>query len=217
MNISILCSDPGHSVVPHLRTWSRSMDAHQHEVILCHDKNELRSGQILFLVSCGQLIGPKIRSRFEATLVLHASDLPTGRGWSPHIWAVLGGANTFVVSLLEAADPVDSGAIWLKTTYSLEGHELLPEIEAKLFAAELSLMTEAVEKFCALRPIAQVGEPGEYLRRRTPSDSRLDPDKTIAEQFNLLRVVDAQRFPAFFEYRGCRYLLKIEKVDHEQH
>ena len=45
------------------------------------------------------------------------------------------------------------------------------------------------------------------------SDSRLDPDDTIAQQFNLLRVVDNERYPAFFELLGRRYILKIEAAD----
>lgn len=211
MKISILCTDAAHPVVPHLQAWTRRTIADGHETRLVFDKGELRGGDLLFLVSCSQLIRPEVRATFKATLVLHASDLPTGRGWSPHIWSVLRGAAGFTVSLLEAVEPVDSGAIWLKTTCSLEGHELLPEIEAKLFAAELSLMTQAVEKFHAIRPVPQQGEPGQSFPRRTPADSRLDANKTIAEQFDLLRVVDAERFPAFFEHRGHRYVLKIEK------
>ena len=54
------------------------------------------------------------------------------------------------------------------------------------------------------------------MKRRTPADSRLDPDKSIAEQFELLRVVDNQRYPAFFDHRGRRYRITIEKVDHDQ-
>jgi len=50
-----------------------------------------------------------------------------------------------------------------------------------------------------------------YLRRR-PEDSRLDPDKTIREQFNLLRVVDNEKYPAFFDLHGQRFLLKVEKA-----
>jgi methionyl-tRNA formyltransferase len=59
---------------------------------------------------------------------------------------------------------------------------------------------------------AQTGEPSYYPRRR-PDDSRLDPNKTLAEQFNLLRVVDNERYPAFFEHHGQRYLVKVEKSD----
>ncbi len=77
-------------------------------------------------------------------------------------------------------------------------------------------MTQAVENFNDIIPIEQTGETGIYLHKRIPDDSRLEPQKTIAEQFDLLRVADAQRFPAFFDYRGHRYLVKIEKSDNER-
>ncbi len=183
--------------------------------MLVFDKTELRGGDILFLVSCGQMIQDTEKEMYLTTLVLHASDLPKGRGWSPHIWSILDGANQITVSLLEASEPVDTGVIWLKTNFTLEGHELLPEINTRLFAAELSLMTKAVEQFETIDSFQQVGDPGPYMPLRYPADSQLNPNKTIAEQFNLLRVVDSQRYPAFFDYRGKRYLIKIEKVENE--
>jgi methionyl-tRNA formyltransferase len=151
------------------------------------------------------------REKYRAALVLHASDLPRGRGWSPYIWEIASGASEFTVSLIEASEPVDTGRIWLKTKCRFEGHELLPEIHERLFAAETELMTQAVERLETLEPQPQQGEPGPYFRRRTPEDSRLDPERSIAAQFDLLRVVDSQRFPAFFEHRGHRYRLTIEK------
>jgi spore coat polysaccharide biosynthesis predicted glycosyltransferase SpsG len=36
---------------------------------------------------------------------------------------------------------------------------------------------------------------------------------SIAEQFDLLRVVDPEHYPAFFDYRGKRYIIKMEKAD----
>ncbi|MCK9201492.1 MAG: hypothetical protein M0P59_08290 [Gallionella sp.] len=215
MKISILCTDPNHPVVNNLREWTDEVSRKGHDVSLVFDKAELQGGDILFLVSCSQLIRDAEREKYKATLVLHASDLPKGRGWSPYIWSILGGANIITVSLLEASDPVDSGAIWLKTTFALEGHELLPEINAKLFAAETRLMTQAIERFESIEPVRQEGDPGPYMTKRSPADSKLDPYRTIAEQFNLLRVVDSKRYPAFFDYQGMRYLIKIEKVENE--
>jgi len=98
-----------------------------------HDKAELQRGDILFLVSCSQLVQDLDRDKFNNGLVLHASDLPKGRGWSPYIWSVLEGTSQITVSLLEANDPVDTGAIWLKEKFDLKGHELLSEINEKLF------------------------------------------------------------------------------------
>lgn len=212
IKISILCTDSNHPVINSLQAWMDDMSVKEHAVTLVFDKADLQGGDILFLVSCSQMIRDTERKKYKATLVLHASDLPTGRGWSPHIWSILHGANQITVSLLEASEPVDSGAIWLKTKFILEGHELLPEINAKLFAAELTLMTQVVEQFEFIKPIQQVGDSGPYMPKRYPADSQLDPDKTIAEQFDLLRVVDSQRYPAFFNYRGKQYLIQIEKV-----
>ena len=215
MNISILCSDPQHPIISHLKNWINEISKKNHSAMLLFDKSDLQEGDLLFLVSCSQMINENERSKYKATLVLHASDLPRGRGWSPHIWTIIKGGNEIVVSLLEANEPVDSGAIWLKTRFSLEGHELLDEINEKLFVAELQLMSQAVDQFYNIRPIAQTGEPDAYMNKRSPSDSELDPNKSIAEQFDLLRTIDSKRYPAFMIHRGNKYLITIEKANHE--
>jgi methionyl-tRNA formyltransferase len=184
-----------------------------HEVELVTDRHMLHGGDILFLVSCSQIIREAERDLYKKSLVLHASDLPKGRGWSPHIWAVLRGESRITVSLLEAADSVDTGRIWFKTSFELQGHELLPEINQRLFDAELMLMTKAISEFGFVVPEEQLGEFGDYMQRRTPMDSCIDPGIPISEQFELLRIVDNNRYPAYFDFRGHRYILKIEKYD----
>lgn len=216
MRISILSTDPRHPVIPSLKEWRRQMIGKGHEVLLAHDKAELSGGDVLFLVSCSQIVRDEDRRRFRRTIVLHASDLPKARGWSPHVWAIVGGANELTVTALEAAEPVDTGDIWFKAKVPLEGHELLPEINEKLFAAELSLMSRCVEQLDTARPVPQAGDPGPYMTKRTPEDSRLSPEKTLAEQFDLLRVVDNDRYPAFMDFRGKRYIIRIEKADDER-
>lgn len=216
MNISILCTDPNHPVINNLHAWMGDMVSKGHSVALVFDKADLQGGDILFLVSCSQMIQDVKRKKYKSSLVLHASDLPKGKGWSPHIWSILDGASQITVSLLEASEPVDSGAIWLQTKFTLEGHELLPEINAKLFTAELSLMSQVTEQFGRISPTQQQGDTGPYMPKRSPTDSQIDPYKTIAEQFDLLRVVDSQRYPAFFDYRGKRYLITMEKVSNDQ-
>ena len=213
MRITVLCTDAQHPVNSYIVAWQERMRAQNHQVVLINDKSRLRGGDILFLVSCSQVIGKVERVKYKAVLVLHASRLPEGRGWSPHIWAVIEGVDEIEVCLLEASDPVDSGDIWLRQRFVLEGHELLTEINEKLFSTELALMTQAVEHFDEIAPEAQQGVPGPSLRMRTQEDSRLDPFKTIAEQFDLLRVVDPDRYPAFMDFRGKRYLIKIEKAE----
>ncbi len=50
-----------------------------------------------------------------------------------------------------------------------------------------------------------------FNKRRNPNDSQINIKKSILSQFNLLRVCDNKRYPAFFIHKGVKYFLKIEK------
>lgn len=211
MRITILCSDPEHPIRPHLETWLKDRSG-EHEVCLVETLSEVTMGDILFLISCHEIVGPKVREAFSHTLVIHASDLPLGRGWSPHIWEILSGAEKITVTLLEAEDGVDCGAIWAKEVFLLEGHELYDEIDKKLFEAEIKLMDFAMREHASMTPQVQDDREATTYPRRKPEDSRIDPNLPLVEQFELLRVANPERFPAFFDHRGKRYHISISKA-----
>ena len=52
-----------------------------------------------------------------------------------------------------------------------------------------------------------------FYPKRTEKDSELKITKTIKEQFNLLRVCDNDRYPAFFYINDKKYILKIYNDD----
>lgn len=212
MKVTVLMSDACHPVVPVIEDWAGEMGACGFDVTTLYDKAQLSGGDILFLISFGEILEKRFRDKFGSTMVVHASDLPAGKGWSPHIWQIIEGASNIVVSLIEAEDYVDSGRVVAKTEFDLRGDELIEEINQRLFTAETALMTFALKNYKDLEPVPQPDRPSSSYPRRSPEDSRLDPDKTILEQFNLLRIVDNERYPAFFEVAGCKYRLKIEKV-----
>lgn len=204
--IDVLCSDPQHPIRARLSDWCEQVGAR-----LCGRVDELAGGDFLFLVSCQALIDSSLRAQYRYCLVLHASHLPQGRGMSPHIWQVLAGVKRIAVTLLDAVDPVDSGAIWQQRSFALQGHELYDEINAKLFDAEFELLDWALAHCAHSQPQAQQGEPS-YYPSRCREDSRINPEQSIAEQFDLLRVADTERYPAFFELHGYRYEIVLKKV-----
>lgn len=213
MKITLLCSDVLHPVNYHLNKWiKKTCDIH--EISLVRRKSELAGGDILFLVSCADVIKAVDRRKYRTCLVLHASDLPHGRGWSPHVWEIINGAEQITVSLLEAGDKVDSGRIWKKISIPVPKHAMWDEINGRLFEVEIELIDFAIEAYYRVEPQEQsVENKPTHYRRRTPEDSRLDPDASIADQFNQIRVCDPHRFPAFFDLYGQRYKLILEKVD----
>jgi methionyl-tRNA formyltransferase len=210
MKISILCTDPAHPINPWLLRWI-DLQGPEHTTTLARHTSELAGGDMLFLVSCHQIIRQPVRDLFRHTLVLHASDLPQGRGMSPQVWQILQGADRLTVTLLDAVDGLDQGDIWQQRMVEFDGTELHDEIHARLFDAELALMSWAVTDIERSRPRPQDAGPGSYFRKRTPEDSRIDPQRPLAEAFDLLRVADPDRYPAYFEHRGQRYRLRIDK------
>lgn len=212
MKITLLCSDEQHPVNSHLVQWIQ-LNRDTHEIAFVRKKNELPGGDILFLISCSEIVRAVDRDMYRSCLVLHASNLPQGRGWSPHIWQIIAGEQEITLSLLEAEDKVDSGRIWSQTTFPIPKHALWNEINELLFDAEIELIDFAVQNFESVvpRPQKPEVEPTYYLRR-TPEDSRIDPEASIARQFDQIRVCDPQRFPAFFELHGHRYKISLEKV-----
>ena len=53
---------------------------------------------------------------------------------------------------------------------------------------------------------------GSYNRKRNSNDSEINIKKSIKSQFNLLRICDNERYPAFFKFKNQKYILKIFKV-----
>ena len=216
MKISILCSDESHPVNGHLARWMECR-RHEHEISLIRCKRDLPGGDILFLISCSEIIKTVDREAYHACLVLHASDLPRGRGWSPHIWAIIDGAEAVTLSLLEAEDEVDSGSIWRQISCPVPKHVLWDEINERLFDAEIELIDFAVREFESVSPYPQDSEiEPTYYSRRTPEHSRIDLSRSLKSQFDLIRVCDPTRFPAFFELHGHRYKLTLEKIDDQK-
>ena len=213
MKLTLLCSDFCHPIFPYLISWQRENKDNYSISIISKVSDIIEPGDILFLISCTEIVQVQTRMLFSHTLVLHASDLPQGRGWSPHIWDVISGKDELTLSLLNAEDSVDTGDIWQKKIIKLSGNELYDEINKLLFEAEIELINWACKNISIAQPISQNSNGVTYHRKRTPFDSKIDINKTIDEQFDLLRVCDPKRFPAFFEMRGRKYKLIIEKYD----
>ena len=194
-SVDIAFPDSNHPAYPHIKAWADSKGI---RVLTKPDK-----GDILILVSCTEIIKSH---DYKHAYVIHESDLPNGRGWSPLAWQILEGKNKIVVSLIELAEKVDSGAICKQETLHLDGTELANEIHEKSALVKTSLIDWLLNQD-EVKPFYQLGK-ATYYPRRTPADSELDIHKTIAEQFNLLRICEP-RFPAFFNYGGRKYTVTL--------
>ena len=181
-----------------------------HRCVWAHSASDLPRADLCFYLSYGRIVDRMTLNKFSNNLVVHESALPAGKGWSPLTWQILEGRNRVQVTLLEAAEAVDSGLIYAQSLVEFDGYELIDELRTIQAEATFDLCGRFVAGYpeTAGKSREQLGIESFYKRRR-PVDSELDTGKSLAEQFNLLRVVDNERYPAFFNMCGNRYILKV--------
>ncbi|OWY27429.1 methionyl-tRNA formyltransferase [Herbaspirillum robiniae] len=207
-------TDAGSWIAPYVAELAQEWESAGHTVHIAHAVEQVRPADFCFCLSFSKIISADARKHFKHTLVVHESDLPNGRGWAPMTWQILEGKKRIPVTLIEAVDNVDAGPIYLQEWIDLDGTELNPEWRMLQAHATQRLCLQWLKAYPSIINEArqQTGEGSLYPRRR-PGDSKLDPRKTLAEQFDLLRVVDNKDYPAFFEMRGRLYEIGINPKD----
>jgi len=203
--------------IPYSQLLVKTLVKMNHRAKLFSDPETIGSQyDIVFILSYFRIIPAHFLLSHKHNLVVHESALPNGRGWAPLFWQILEGKNIIPITLFEATENADEGAIILQDHITLEGHELYEEIRAKQAHATLDLCLRFLEQYPDLTPVRQKGKPTHYPKR-SPSDSEINPNESIVRQFNLMRIASNAEFPLFFFHQGHKYILQISKESKVNH
>jgi methionyl-tRNA formyltransferase len=205
MKITILTDNPNSWILPFVEQLKVKLNNYTIQHVFSH--NEIKKGDIMLILSCENIISEQILSLHKNNIVVHPSDLPKGKGWSPLAWQVLEGKDNIPITLFEASNEVDAGKIYIKDVIHLDGTELNEEIKLKQGLKTVEMICEYINGHYT-SAVSQNGE-STFYPKRTAIDSELDINKTIGEQFNLLRIVDNERYPAFIKINNKKYFIKI--------
>lgn len=209
MKIQILIDNKNSWINRYIDTLIKKISYLGYNVNLINHHNEIKEGDVLFILSCEKIL--KNLNLNKHNIVVHESDLPDGKGFSPLSWQILEGKNEIPITLFEATENIDSGTIYFKDKITFNGSELVEELRIKQFEATVNLIMKFLENIKNLPRIQNSGIGSRY-RRRKPIDSMLDINKSILEQFNKLRIVDNNRYPAFFILNNIKYKIEISKI-----
>ena len=213
MKIQLLTSNKDSWIVPYGLILQTEITSRGHICKYLFEEDDVEEGDILVFLSYEKLF--RKLSLNQHNLVIHESDLPKGKGMSPLTWQILEGKNLIPVTLLEATKDVDAGNIYKQSFLDLRGDELNPELKHLQGLATIDLVLWFIDNYPnSANGKTQLGD-STFYPRRSAKDSELNLDLSIRDQFNLLRVCDNERYPAFFHMNGHKYILKIEKVNNE--
>lgn len=210
MKITILVDDEKSWFVPYAKDLKEQLKSRGWDAELIHSSEAAAGGDICFLLSCSKIVKRNFLEKYLHNIVVHASDLPKGKGFTPMKWQILEGKNDIVLTLFEAVEFVDAGEYYIKEGIHFNGTELLGELH-RVMAEKINDMCMSYaadsEKYVAVQ---QQGEESFYPRF-SKEDDRIDIYKSIDEQFNHFRIADNDRYPLWFERNGKKYVLKIEE------
>ena len=177
-----------------------------------YEEKEIKEFDVVFVLGFTRILKKDFLQANDLVLLVHESNLPLGKGFSPLQWQILEGKNKIVFSLLEASEEVDSGDIIEQMECNLDGTELYDEVRSKQAKLTFELISRFIRNYPNYKKKKQFGK-STYYRRRKITDSELDINLPIKDLFPLLRIVNNKDWPGFFRINGVKYIIKIYRED----
>ena len=171
---------------------------------------EISNFDLVFIIGYTRILPKNFLAGNKLNLVIHESDLPKGKGFSPVQWQLLEGKSEITVSLIEASEQFDSGDIYMQRKMKFIGTELYEEIREKQAYNTIKIIEDFLNIYPNYKPVKQIGIESFYSKRDI-NDSELDITKSIKENFNLLRIGNNDHWPSFFYFKGVKYIINIFK------
>ena len=147
-------------------------------------------------------------------LICHISPLPKYRGGSPIQNQIINGEKVSAVTILRAAEKVDTGDIYSQSPISLNGtlnhvFERIVEVGTRDTIKVLDAITSGTAK-----PKPQDNKKATYYKRRQPEESELTikdfQEKTAEELYNFIRCLNFPYPNAFIKCKDGKNLYFTE-------
>lgn len=170
-----------------------------------------KNNDCLIIVSYYKIIPKNFLALSKFNLLVHKSDLPKGRGFSPLYWQILKGSQNITTTILEANEKIDEGNYYIKKKFNYPKEIFFDEIKQMQFQNTIYLLKRLLKKIIngkKIKKFKQLGKPS-YFRKRGIKDSELNINSSLKKQINLLRIIDNKNYPVFFKYKGKKITLNI--------
>ncbi len=174
------------------------------------------AGHQVLSIGFPYLLSPDMLAPFDRPLNVHPTRLPRFRGPTTMAHHFIDGATEAgsTVHIIDAG--MDTGLIVAQSLVAIGPFDTLRSIQRKVYESEPALVIDALQR---LQQPGFVPESQDeslastYPAVRTPSDSRIDPDRSLRELYDTIRACDPDDFPAFFEMAGERVCVRLWRPD----
>jgi methionyl-tRNA formyltransferase len=168
---------------------------------------------ILLSVGYRYIIPPSCFSQFTYAINIHPSLLPKYRGAYSGFAIIENGEKETGLTAHFIDDGIDSGDIISQYVINIEDSDTLNTVNQKLQDVEPNFVRDVLLdlKEGNIKRKENKIIPGDVIHshKRQPTDSELDPTKSINSLFNKIRACDQNNFPAYAYVKGVKIILTI--------
>ena len=208
LKVGFLLDKNNNWIIHDIKEFVNNLNKKRFKIKISYNYKRFLNFDILFILNYTKIINSKVLDKIRLPIVIHASDLPRGKGFAPLIWQVLENKKNIKVTMIKAVKKVDSGPVILKDILKLNGTELYEELRKKLSNIIIRLINKLLINYPNIKFIPQKGN-ATFYKKRTPENSKININKSIKSQFNLLRTCNNEKWPAFFYFKKKKYIIKI--------
>lgn len=170
---------------------------------------------IVFGTGVYQLIKePYLSLPVYGIVFFHETPLPEGKGNSPIQWTIFNKRPNLTVTAFKATEGMDAGAILYQYNMPLSSLDTLEILDEKRSVGIKNcfggILKELKQGYIALR--MQTGLDS-ISPCRTTEDSELNPNETLLNLWDKIRVCNNEKYPAFFKLNGKKIILRYEVID----
>lgn len=146
---------------------------------------------------------------YQNLVVVHSSNLPSGRGWAPIYYAFSEEQKDYVISVIFANSEVDTGDIVAQASFPIQANYVAPFLRVLDFKVTIKLIDQILKKWPDGKILgkSQIGQSS-YRVKRKPSDSKVDPCSSLEALLPHLKGCE-DAHPAYFDLGGCRFFIRI--------
>ena len=153
------------------------------------------------------------------TVGYHPSDLPFNRGRHPIIWPLVKGLKKTASTFILINKGIDTGDIISKKKILINFHDDANKLYKKLIKSAKIQIEEIVHNLNKnkLKVISQDKNKGNYCRKRSHNDGRIDWRMTASSIHNLVRALAKPYDGAHFVYNSKEYKVWKVKIINNKH
>lgn len=165
---------------------------------------------LLFILGFTKKINLDRLKNYKNKFIVHESNLPKGRGFSPIKNQILKKIYKIKCCLIECVDKIDGGDIYEYDHLIIQKNDLYDDIKLKQFKITIKLIEKLLRKYPKIKGEKQIGKPT-YFKKFDQKSDEIDISRSISSLFDLLRSTDYTKHQNYFLMNGKKYFIKISK------